>query len=212
MAAIVHGSARGIGWLRGALLSAIALALMVPTSGCSKSEPASSKSDDDKPSKKKASKAEDDDQDKATEKKKKKSADEDDEKVAQKKKETEDDPAQKKKPDDPPVGATTPPTATPTAVATATAPATGEVEDFAGTYTSNWGKSTFTQNAANITVVYPRGTMGCVAKGKTLYCRWNEKGTTGGAILTKQANGNVTGTWGNNASSTDGGSWTFSKS
>jgi len=200
------------------ILVAIAIALVVPVPGCSKDEKPSEKSsknddDDDKSSKKKKSKGDDDDDDDKSSKKKKKNKDDDDE-IAQKKKETEEDPPAKKK-DDPAPPATASATAMPTATATATGttpPATGDIENFAGTYQSNWGKSTFTQKDANITVVYPRGTMGCVAKGKTLYCRWNEKGTTGGAVLTKQANGNITGTWGNGASSSDGGPWTFTKS
>ncbi len=80
---------------------------------------------------------------------------------------------------------------------------------FAGTYKTNWGPTTFTQNGAAIAATYPKGTMTCQPTGNTLDCDWKEGAAAGKAKLTKEADGSLKGTWGNGASNTNGGAWVF---
>jgi len=82
---------------------------------------------------------------------------------------------------------------------------------FEGTYTSNWGDTTFTEVGSTVTARYPKGSMTCSAAGDVLNCDWVEGAATGKAALTRQANGDITGTWGNGTSSTNGGPWSFTK-
>ncbi len=192
---------------RGFLLLTLCLTMAAPVMGCPKSEEKSTKDDDKK-------KKGDDDDDDDKPKKKKKADDDDDDKPAKKKGDDDDKPKKKGDDDDKPAASASVAASAstkPSATASGTAAATGDVENFAGVYQSNWGKSTFTQTDTTVSVVYPRGTMSCVAKGKTLYCRWKEGAATGGAVLTKQANGNISGTWGNGPSSNNGGPWNFTK-
>lgn len=81
---------------------------------------------------------------------------------------------------------------------------------FAGTYTSTWGTTTFEQNGSSVTAKYPRGTLSCLANGASLTCDWFEGASRGKAVLTKNADGTITGTWGNGSSATNGGPWRFS--
>src|SRR6186713_2417843 len=85
----------------------------------------------------------------------------------------------------------------------------GSTADFAGTYTSNWGTTTFAQQGAQVTAGYPNGTMTCTASGNVLDCDWREAAASGKAKLSKLPNGNIEGTWGNGKSATDGGLWSF---
>jgi hypothetical protein len=80
---------------------------------------------------------------------------------------------------------------------------------FAGTYKSNWGPTVFTQTGNTVNAKYPNGSMTCQAAGSALDCDWREGALAGRAKLAKQADGSIRGTWGNGASATAGGSWTF---
>jgi hypothetical protein len=82
---------------------------------------------------------------------------------------------------------------------------------FAGSYSSNWGTTVFTQKGNAVSGSYPGGTLACsVVKSVSLSCQWFESGDMGRAFLTRNAsNGVIAGTWGSGTSSSDGGSWTF---
>ncbi len=82
---------------------------------------------------------------------------------------------------------------------------------FEGTYKSNWGTTTFRETGASVTAQYPRGSMTCSSAGDTLSCDWVEGGLRGKASLTRQANGDIAGTWGSGSSATDGGPWSFTR-
>ncbi len=94
---------------------------------------------------------------------------------------------------------------------TSSAPAPGgATASFGGTYKSNWGPTVFAQDGPRVVASYARGNMTCMASGSALDCDWHEGAAFGKARLTKNANGTIAGTWGNHASSTDGGPWLFS--
>jgi hypothetical protein len=80
---------------------------------------------------------------------------------------------------------------------------------FGGVYVSTWGDTTFTENGASVKGAYPSGTLDCKATGANLDCTWIEGSTMGRAKLVRQASGDLSGTWGNGASATDGGMWLF---
>lgn len=83
-------------------------------------------------------------------------------------------------------------------------------ESFSGAYMTNWGVCSLTQSGSSVTGSCARGTtMSCAAIGKVLSCGWREGQGAGKAVLTKQGDGKLTGTWGNGASATNGGPWTF---
>ncbi len=82
-------------------------------------------------------------------------------------------------------------------------------EDFTGVYNTNFGVATVTQTGSKVNFKYPIGTGACTAAGKVLKCHWIESNGSGDAILTKQTDGKLTGTWGNGQSATNGGGWTF---
>lgn len=84
-------------------------------------------------------------------------------------------------------------------------------EHFDGEYDSEYGDAKFTQQGHDVHVTYPNGTLSCVVEGPHLDCAWDESGTTGRALLTRQPNGNIVGTWGDGASNTDGGTWVFKR-
>ena len=94
---------------------------------------------------------------------------------------------------------------------TAATPPVPAADSFAGTYTSNWGSTTFRQSGTSVTATYPRGNMTCVASGDTLDCTWYEGAATGKARLFKMTNGDIKGTWGSGSSSTNGGPWLFKR-
>ncbi len=94
-------------------------------------------------------------------------------------------------------------------VAAAPAPASPAAVSFAGSYKSAWGATVFTQAGNVVTAAYPNGTMTCNAAGPVLDCAWREAAGAGKALLTKNADGTITGTWGKGASATDGGPWVF---
>ena len=89
-------------------------------------------------------------------------------------------------------------------------PATGAAASFAGPYKSNWGSTVFAQDGSRVTANYPSGSMSCNATGNVLDCDWHDGALAGKARLTKDASGAISGTWGNGASNTNGGSWNFS--
>jgi hypothetical protein len=99
----------------------------------------------------------------------------------------------------------------PTTTAVAPPPPTVAVVDFSGTYSSNWGTTTFAQTGTTVTATYPRGNMNGTVTGDTLNCTWFEGASTGKARLFKMPNGDVKGTWGNGASATNGGPWLFTR-
>ena len=82
-------------------------------------------------------------------------------------------------------------------------------ERFDGEYDSDYGDTKFTQQGHDVHATYPNGTVSCVVEGPHLDCAWEEGGATGRALLTRQPNGNIVGTWGDGASNTDGGTWFF---
>lgn len=84
-------------------------------------------------------------------------------------------------------------------------------EHFDGDYDSDYGDAKFTQQGHDVHVTYPNGTLTCVVEGPHLDCAWAEASTTGRALLTRQPNGNIVGTWGDGASNTDGGTWVFKR-
>ncbi len=84
--------------------------------------------------------------------------------------------------------------------------------DFAGTYVSTWGDTVFTEEAnKKVKGTYPGGKLDCVSDGAKLDCDWKDSAGTGKAALTRQTNGNISGTWGFGANTTNGGSWLFRK-
>src|SRR5262249_10350472 len=85
--------------------------------------------------------------------------------------------------------------------------ATGE--QFAGVYRSTYGDVRVRQEGNVVKGKYNSGKFTCAASGKDLDCSWDEGSTIGKAKLTKQANGDLDGTWGNGGSATDGGRWLF---
>lgn len=82
---------------------------------------------------------------------------------------------------------------------------------FEGTYKSNWGSTTFLEVGSTVTAKYPKGTMTCSTAGDVLTCDWFEGGSRGKALLTRQSNGDISGTWGNGTSATNGGPWSFTR-
>jgi len=84
-------------------------------------------------------------------------------------------------------------------------------ESFEGDYTSVYGDVKLEQHGADVAATYPNGTMTCVARGPLLDCAWDEGGTVGRAMLTRQPRGNIVGTWGYGASDNDGGAWTMER-
>lgn len=82
---------------------------------------------------------------------------------------------------------------------------------FAGLYSSNWGTTTFTQKGDKVSGAYPGGTLNCtVVKEISLACSWFESDGSGHAFLTRnRTSGVISGSWGEGASTSDGGSWTF---
>lgn len=79
-----------------------------------------------------------------------------------------------------------------------------------GTYRAAWGDTVFTQTGSAVSATYPGGSLSCTAAGEVLDCTWKEGSAGGKALLQRQADGSIKGNWGNGASPTDGGQWTFS--
>jgi hypothetical protein len=82
---------------------------------------------------------------------------------------------------------------------------------FAGVYQSTWGDTRFVEDSDQVKGTYPGGVLECAATGAKLDCTWREGSTRGRAQLTRQLNGDISGTWGNGESSTNGGTWLFRK-
>ncbi len=82
---------------------------------------------------------------------------------------------------------------------------------FAGVYVSTWGDTTFTESGTSVKGSYPGGKLDCTSSGANLDCTWKDSGGVGKARLTRQVSGDISGTWGNGASATNGGSWLFRK-
>jgi hypothetical protein len=80
---------------------------------------------------------------------------------------------------------------------------------FAGAYTSTFGVVTLVETQGRVTGRYPGGTLDCVPAGAVLACGWREGTLTGRAKLTRQMNGDLSGTWGGGASDSSGGPWLF---
>lgn len=100
-----------------------------------------------------------------------------------------------------------------TAAAPAPAPTVEEsVEDFKGSYVTNWGKAKCTQVKRNVNCLYAgkSGSLDCTVLGeRELECEWDEPGASGKAKLVKKTDGRLVGTWGNGSSATNGGAWVF---
>ncbi|HEX7604268.1 MAG TPA: hypothetical protein VF316_21770 [Polyangiaceae bacterium] len=84
-------------------------------------------------------------------------------------------------------------------------------ESFEGEYTSVYGDVKLEQRGDDVSATYPNGTMTCVAHGPHLDCAWDEGGSVGRAMLTRQPRGNIVGTWGYGSSDSDGGAWTMER-
>jgi hypothetical protein len=57
---------------------------------------------------------------------------------------------------------------------------------------------------------YPDGVLTCdAAVGSSTKCRWYTRSSEGRAVFTRQPDGHLAGTWGNGASTEDGGDWTL---
>ncbi len=96
------------------------------------------------------------------------------------------------------------------ATPTPSSSAGGDAVVYAGTYASPWGVVTLEQASAAPTAVtgkYPRGTLKCGANGNKLDCTWTESSNFGRAAFTRDAAGNLNGTWGSGGNATNGGQW-----
>ncbi len=82
---------------------------------------------------------------------------------------------------------------------------------FAGVYQSTWGDTRFVEEGDQVKGTYPGGVLECAPVGAKLDCSWREGSLRGRAQLTRQLNGDISGTWGNGESSTNGGTWLFRK-
>lgn len=85
------------------------------------------------------------------------------------------------------------------------------VGSFAGDYVSTFGVVSLTEQGKSVKGTYPGGVVDCVADGANLDCSWKESSYFGKAKLSRRLNGDISGTWGNRASATDGGTWLFRK-
>ena len=85
-------------------------------------------------------------------------------------------------------------------------PATG----FAGTYSSNRGDVSCNEAGATVNCSFPGGTMVCTVQGSQLDCGWFGTGQ-GRAVFTRQANGDLRGTYGNLLSNNDMGAWDMTR-
>ncbi len=85
------------------------------------------------------------------------------------------------------------------------------VGSFAGDYVSTYGTVSLTEGGGRVTGGYPGGKLDCTPSGAILNCDWRDSSGTGKARLTRQATGNLSGTWGNGASDSNGGTWLFRK-
>lgn len=82
---------------------------------------------------------------------------------------------------------------------------------FAGDYISTYGTVNLVESPGKVKGTYPGGTLDCTPRGAVIDCGWKDSSGFGRSTLTRQANGNLSGTWGNGGSSTDGGTWLFRK-
>jgi hypothetical protein len=87
-------------------------------------------------------------------------------------------------------------------------PAPVTMGSFAGQYSSNLGAVTCTQNANTVQCAFSEGSLLCAANGSQLDCGWSGKGI-GRAVLVRQANGNLVGSWGDAFSANSRGSLTL---
>jgi len=87
-------------------------------------------------------------------------------------------------------------------------PASVATGSFAGQYSSNLGAVTCTQNASTVQCAFSEGSLLCAANGSQLDCGWSGKGL-GRAVLVRQANGTLVGSWGDAFSSNSRGPWTL---
>ena len=85
--------------------------------------------------------------------------------------------------------------------------------DFSGDYSSHWGPVKCTQTKSKVRCVYTatKARMDCEASGKRLVCTWTERKGRGRAKFTRQANGNLIGTWGYRQSDSNRGAWMLTK-
>ena len=79
---------------------------------------------------------------------------------------------------------------------------------FAGTYASNRGNVSCSQNGAAVSCQYPGGVLICASGGSTLECGWSGGGQ-GRAAFQRQAGGVLAGTYGDLFSNNSRGGWTL---
>jgi len=115
-----------------------------------------------------------------------------------------------KKKEAPTTSVTAPPTPAP--VVSQPPPVEEKIEDFKGSYVTNWGKARCTQVKRNVNCLYAgkSGSMDCKVIGeRELDCEWDEPGASGKSRLEKKDDGRLVGSWGNGQSATNGGTWIF---
>ncbi|MBS2020177.1 MAG: M12 family metallopeptidase [Deltaproteobacteria bacterium] len=101
----------------------------------------------------------------------------------------------------PPAPGPTPPAPTPPAPSV-------DNGSYAGTYASNRGNVSCSQNGAAVSCQYPGGVLICAANGPALECGWSGGGQ-GRAAFQRQANGVLAGTYGDLFSNNSRGAWTL---
>lgn len=101
-----------------------------------------------------------------------------------------------------------PPSVTPALPAIARMTEQGSVD-----FTSERGLVHLAPSSTNVlTGTYGGGVLTCIespARDAVVSCRWYEGMSEGRAVFHRDADGALTGTWGNGASTTDGGAWTL---
>lgn len=90
--------------------------------------------------------------------------------------------------------------------APAPAPAPGVAQGFGGTYSSSRGDVVCGESGQFVNCSYPGGTLACATDGARLDCSWFGSGS-GRAVFTRQANGDLSGTYGDLLSPDSRGRW-----
>jgi hypothetical protein len=81
---------------------------------------------------------------------------------------------------------------------------------YAGSYKTTEGAMTLRQTSgdpATVSGTYAKGKINCTADGDNLDCKWVEPSAYGRAKFTRDASGNLKGTWGSGGAATGGGGW-----
>lgn len=83
---------------------------------------------------------------------------------------------------------------------------------FAGNYSSQQGPVSCGQNGGNVQCSFGGGSLWCTASGNDLSCAWGGSAGQGRAVFQRQANGVLTGTWGDVFSVNSRGAWDLTPS